>query len=154
MIDKTSPEFRAMCLRFGVDWRIIAAIVTVESSWRPDVCRFEPHFLYMKNVMEMAKAHGQTSATEQALQRMSFGLMQIMGGTARSLGFTGNLTTLFDPITNIEWGVRYFTTLKARYAQIDDQVAAYNAGSAKRDALTSLHVNADYVTKVFHALER
>jgi membrane-bound lytic murein transglycosylase MltF len=155
VIDKTSPDFRSLCARFGVDWRVIAAIATVESTWDPHVVRFEPNYIYVLKVPEFAKLHRQSQATELALQRMSWGLMQIMGGTARHLGFVDNLTKLLDPMTNLEWGVRYFATLKARYPDaVDDQVAAYNAGRAKRDALTGRHINAHYVEKVFHALEQ
>ena len=35
------------------------------------------------------------------------GLMQIKHGTARGLGFRGTVRELFDPATNLEWGMRY-----------------------------------------------
>lgn len=39
--------------------------------------------------------------------RGNLGLMQIKYGTARALGFRGTAQQLFDPATNLEWGMRY-----------------------------------------------
>jgi soluble lytic murein transglycosylase-like protein len=62
----------------GLPPTLVAAIITVESSW----------FTSAKN-------------------GSSVGLMQITPGTARSLGFSGSLQDLFDPETNIRFGTLY-----------------------------------------------
>ncbi len=38
------------------------------------------------------------------------GLMQIKPSTARSMGYTGTDEELYDPDTNIRWGVKYLAT--------------------------------------------
>ena len=44
---------------------------------------------------------------EVQMQCTSWGLMGIRGADARKLGFTGWLTELCDPATNLEWGCRH-----------------------------------------------
>lgn len=43
----------------------------------------------------------------RAVGGRALGLMQIKHATARGLGFTGSREDLFDPETNLEWGMRY-----------------------------------------------
>jgi hypothetical protein len=152
-MDASSKVFRDLCTKNSVDPRLVAAIIETESSWVPWVVRYEPQFLYTVEVDRWAKAHRQSKATEQMLQRTSFGLMQLMGGTARGLGFEGNLTTLLVPELNVEWGCKLMAQLKQRYRDRDDQIAAYNAGAAKRDALTGEYRNQGYVDKVLRAFK-
>lgn len=130
---------------------VIAAIVTVESAWNPWAMRHEPGFSYVKDVDRHAKLSRITKDTERVLQRTSFGLMQLMGGTARHLGFTGPLATLLDPEINAHWGIAYFQRLTRQYDLVSDQIAAYNAGIAKRNS-HGLYVNQSYVEKVSKAI--
>lgn len=58
----------------------------------------------------------------------AMGIMQIMPGTARSLG----LTLPFDPITNMRAGARYLRQQIDRFGRIDLALAAYNAGPERR----------------------
>lgn len=55
-------------------------------------------------------------------------MMQIMPGTARSLG----LTNPFDPIANMNAGARYLREQIIRFGRIDLALAAYNAGPERR----------------------
>ncbi len=151
-MDKASKAFLDLCARFKVDSTVFAAIISVESSWRTYAFRYEPGFYYTENVEKMARAHGITEASERVLQKSSFGLSQIMGGTARSIGYRGTLTALFQPETNLEWGLKYFAFNAKRYTQVTDMIAAYNAGSAKKD-IAGKYFNQDYVDKVLAAME-
>ncbi|MDQ0326647.1 soluble lytic murein transglycosylase-like protein [Rhodopseudomonas julia] len=65
--------------KHGVPVELASAVVMVESRFNP-------------------RATG--SAGE-------IGLMQIKPATARGLGYTGSIQALYDPETNLEWGMRY-----------------------------------------------
>jgi Transglycosylase SLT domain len=72
-------------------------------DWDPFAVRFEPAFesRYIK------PPNPAMPSTEQLCLAMSFGLMQIMGQTARERGFAGKfLTGLCDPETGLEYGCR------------------------------------------------
>jgi soluble lytic murein transglycosylase-like protein len=90
----------------GVPAALAHAVIRVESSCRP-------------------KSRG--SAGE-------IGLMQIKVGTARMLGYSGSASGLFDPETNIKYGIRYLA-MAYRLAGRDTcgTILRYNAGhGAKR----------------------
>lgn len=71
---------------------------------------------------------------EAALHDGSIGLMQILSATARGLGYTGingdpqNQNGLFDPATNIRYGVMFLTDLWQRLGSASDVASAYNGG--------------------------
>lgn len=58
----------------------------------------------------------------------ALGLMQLMPGTARSLGVDA-----LNPVENLEGGVRYLRSLAAKYGDLDRTLAAYNAGPGAVD---------------------
>jgi soluble lytic murein transglycosylase-like protein len=43
----------------------------------------------------------------KARGRGTVGLMQIKPATARGIGYTGSTEQLYDPATNLEWGMKY-----------------------------------------------
>jgi soluble lytic murein transglycosylase-like protein len=150
-MERTDPRLLAQCSRFRVDPELIAAFIQVESSGDQYAFRYEPNFRHVYKVAEFARIHRIPELSEQMGQKTSFGLMQIMGGTARWLGFIMPLPLLFDPSTNLEYGIRYLLTLQRRYDSVEDQIAAYNAGSARKDA-SGLYENQRYVDKVRNVL--
>ncbi len=155
MASSQREDLRAIVRREAEDQRLSApvleAIISVESRWNPWALRIERNFTYVVDVERHAKFSQITVDTERALQRMSFGLMQIMGGTARSIGFIGPLATLLDPEANVHWGARYFQRLTLQHSLVTDQIAAYNAGTVRRD-VGGLYLNQAYVEKVSKAL--
>lgn len=92
--------------RLGVPEALAHAVVQVESNYR-------------------ANARGQAGEV---------GLMQIKPATARGIGFSGNTQALFDPETNIRYGMKYLA--QARQLAGGDlcgTILRYNAGhGAKR----------------------
>lgn len=137
--------------RFEINRFIIQALIIVESSGNPKAARHERQFTYLCDPAAYAKALGITEETERIFQKTSWGLMQVMGGTARDMGFSGALTDLLDPTVGIEWGCRYFLSRCSEYETLLDQIAAYNAGSVRRIADGSYR-NQSYVDKVIEAL--
>jgi len=99
--------------RHGLDGPVVCAVCEEESgrrdggggreTWNPWAMRFEPAFesRYVKPAIPTMPT------TEEMAEAVSFGLMQIMGETAREFGFKGRyLTELCDPATGLEYGCR------------------------------------------------
>lgn len=95
----------------GVRLELAHAVIFVESNYRPDVTG---------------------SAGE-------IGLMQIKLATARDMGFTGTRKQLYDPATNLRFGLKYLAGAKERGGgSLCGTILKYNAGHyAKRSNPTS-----------------
>jgi soluble lytic murein transglycosylase-like protein len=108
----------------GIPLHLASAIVRVESNYRPN-------------------ARG--SAGE-------IGLMQIKPATARMLGYTGSIKGLFDPETNIRFGMKYLGMAhKLGGGDTCGTVLRYNAGHAARRMNP---ISSAYCTKVKQFLAR
>lgn len=94
---------------WNVEAALIKAIIAAESEFNYIAYRFEPH-----------------------IGDASYGLMQLLYGTSKALGFTGPATGLYDPTTNIRLGTRFLADLSRTAAQrqfgIDSAISAYNGG--------------------------
>lgn len=103
-------------------------------------------FTAPKGVMEDAEWWG---------QQASWGLMQVMGAVAREYGLKERfLTILCDPSRGVRYGCLFLKALLARYpGDVEDAVAAYNAGSARR-AVSGKYVNQPYVDSVMSYYRR
>lgn len=96
---------RAAARKHGVPLNIANAVVQVESNYNP-------------------RARG--SAGE-------VGLMQIKPATARGLGYRGSTKALYDPKTNLEWGMRYLAGAHKRASgDVCGTILRYNAGHFAR----------------------
>lgn len=100
---------REASLRFGVPREIILAVIWRESRGKAGSIRREPK-----------------------LGDASYGLMQILCSTARSLGFKGECWKLFDPRVNVHFGTAYLAWLKNHGLPTWPlAVAGYNAGPGR-----------------------
>ena len=73
------------------------------------------------------------------------GLMQLMPRTAAMLG----VTDPYDPVQNIEGGVRYISDLTDKYrGDVEKALAAYNAGPARVDSGNIPDVSKRYVKNI------
>lgn len=95
--------------RYDVPEHWINTVIEHESKGNPKAWRAEP-------------AHGEGVGTR--------GLMQLMPGTARDLGFKGDdFDELYDPETNIDLGTKYISQLRKKFGDSFERIySAYNSG--------------------------
>lgn len=156
--------------QFDVDPNLIAAIIQTESSgvtWRqrfeasyepgdstddPNYFRVLPSQKYLVAPERWAKSCGISTATETMLQYTSHGLMQVMGYTARGMGYEDNLAEMLEPGIGIYWGTLYLSQKLKAYQSTRSAIAAYNAGTARRKKDSLEFVNQPYVDRVLGRL--
>jgi soluble lytic murein transglycosylase-like protein len=130
--------------KYGIDPDLVEAMVMTESSGRPQATRYEPAF-YQRYIvpLDLPEAEGKKRAT-------SWGLLQIMGQSAREDGYKGEIEALLDIHAGLEWGVRHLAKKIKRYGEddINRAVAAYNAGNVRIVPETGKFVNQSYVDRV------
>lgn len=145
------PEFienriKDVALDLCIDDKLLWAIIYCESGFDRWAVRYEVDFQYVIAPQRYAKLSKVTLDTEVMCQKMSWGLGQVMGGSVRDLGYSGHLTELLDPDTNIFWAGTILKKKVMRWPNLKDHISAYNAGGPSK-------VNADYVKRVLKALE-
>lgn len=141
-------EINTAAGKHGLEAQLVAAIVMVESGGRAWATRYEPGFRYLHNPAAWASSLGITHESEVQLQMTSFGLMQVMGGTARDCGFRGYLPEIARAEIGLDLGCKYLKRLAQRYETMEEIVAAYNAGSVRKTP-GGMFENQGYVDKVF-----
>jgi hypothetical protein len=120
----------------------VKAICMVESVCDEYAMRYEPSYEWLVGD-EMV-----LTATERTGQMISWGLMQVMGGVARSYGFKGPFPRLCDPLTGVKFGLMHLKKFYAKYGNWQDAIASYNAGSPRTLQATGKYRNQVYVDKV------
>ena len=91
--------------RAHVEPALVLAVIHMESGGDPDAFRVEP-----------------------AVVDASFGLMQLLLGTARGLGFAQAPKYLFDPPVNVELGTRLLALNTTQHGSPWLALIAYNGG--------------------------
>lgn len=136
--------------RYGIPPAMLCAIIEIESGWDPWAVRHEPGYKYL-----VAYKHALvTDDTERIMQQTSWGLMQLLGATARELGYVEPyLSGLCLPQTNLRWGCTFLAHLYKRHKNWNDAISAYNQGWPRRDPASGLFLNQGYVDKVIGAMQ-
>ena len=125
------PEIQAAAATHRVSPLLVAAVVQQESHGEGRAPRYERGFRWVVKPAEFARDLGMSVETETILQMMSWGPMQIMGGTARDRGFKGFIVDLVQPSVGIHWGTLHLSLLLKQYVDTAKTLAAYNAGSPR-----------------------
>lgn len=96
-----------------------------ESSFRPDAYRAEPQ-----------------------IKDASYGLMQLLHGTAKWQGYNGETDGLFDPMNNIYYGMKYIAYLMGQFpGNQEGFIMAYNEGPGNYRKGRRVQYYYDRVTK-------
>lgn len=129
--------------RHQISPQIIAAVIFEESRGKQWRTRFETHWFRKllatprENLIGYVPPESVCSGnTERAHRATSWGLMQVLGETARERGFKGeSLTLLLDQTINVEIGCGYLAHLIALKGDEEAGVLAYNGGGDDQYAL-------------------
>tara|TARA_R110000787_G_scaffold251841_1_gene357347 strand:+ start:168 stop:686 length:519 start_codon:yes stop_codon:yes gene_type:complete len=131
---------------------LILAIIMTESTGEECAIRYEPDFRWLDEDALDHPPVRSTKPTEREGQSTSWGPMQVMGATARWMGFDGWFPELCGP-SGVEYGVKYLLRQRNRYHNWPEAVAAYNAGSLRFKGDGRIFQNQQYVDKVYKALK-
>lgn len=138
--DPTTHDVDRTSHRFGVISLVCDGATYTPTWWLQPTAEIR-RAAYFENVARIACEHGlptrlldaviaqESGYNSRAISAAgAMGMMQIMPGTARSLG----LARPFDPIANIRAGARYLRQQLDRFGRVDLALAAYNAGPERR----------------------
>ena len=134
--------------------QVVLGIIEVESGGSPYAARLNPTYPF--TMMQAARPAGCSADVERMFQKTAWGLMQLMGATAREMGFEGWLSELTVPETNIRLGVGFLGRKMSQYFErygLPGVLAAYNGG-APRLRPDGRFVNQGCVDRVTEAAKR
>ena len=147
-------DIRAAARENSVPMTLLAGVIQEESRFDPWASRFEEQYMnsgrVRREAIQWSRAHRDvpTALTERADRSRSYGLLQIMGETARTEGYDKRyLTELFLTSDGLRTGAHHLRLLLLRYPHDTlSAISAYNQGSAKKRGGT--FANARYVYRV------
>ena len=131
ILDQAWPAIVSAAGSHRLDPALVGAVVVTESAGEPCAIRYERGYRYLFQPARV-KPKGCSTTTEINAQQCSWGLMQIMGATARELGFRGWLSELCRPEVGLEYGCKYLARQVKRFGSVEAGVAAYNMGSPRK----------------------
>lgn len=122
---------------FGLPAGVLGAVIAQESSGNPYATRYEPGF-FAKYIEFRPRVKlggtwpsGVSEDTERHGRATSWGLMQIIGQTAREMGFEGiYFTELSEPALGVRFGAKLLKRKLEVYGpDLSQAISAYNAGT-------------------------
>lgn len=152
-MNKFGELIRAAAEKNSLNVELFASLIMQESGGKVDAWRYEPNFYrtYLEKLtieeMQGFVPNNILLDDEKRLRSVSWGLTQILGETARELGFEGDLDIdLFDPATNLEYGAKYLAKCFARHPDEREALLAYNGGSDDTypDRVLARKMNGEY----------
>lgn len=114
-------DFLAVSLENGIPVSTLKGFAGMESAFNPQAYR-----------------------EEKGIGDASYGLMQILNGTAKSVGFTGQPADLFNPRTNLKYSAKFLSGLLKKYPDLSQAVASYNMGRPRKASETTDVIKAIY----------
>jgi soluble lytic murein transglycosylase-like protein len=147
-------EIESAATQYALPPALIAAVIQEESRFEMWATRVEPRYLRNAKVRREAarwtSSHRSppTTTTELHDRSRSYGLMQVMGETAREQGFSAPyLAELYLPKNATLHGAILLRHLLDRYHKDTlAAISAYNQGSARKQS--GVFANARYVYRV------
>ena len=107
-----------------------------------------PTALLLGHIKQESNFKPDARLDEPALKDASWGMVQLLLGTAKGLDPDATVEKLLDPVYNIDLAAKLISKNLVRYnGNIQDAIAAYNAGSARKDA-QGIYVNSKGVQNV------
>lgn len=137
----------AKAVKYNVPARIIYGICMQESNCNQFAARFEPAWKYLVDPKKV-KPKGCSTATEENLQKFSYGIMQVMGSVLREIGYSGWLPEIYsDAELQIEFGTLHLAKGIKRWGSLERGISAYNCGTPDRNKDGQVD-NPEYVSGV------
>lgn len=128
----------------GLSPKIFCGLVERETQWNAWKIRYEPGF-YEEYVQKMVNAGAIHDETEAHGRAISWGLGQVMGETAREMGFTGDFAQLCEPETGLEYTARILRhDIDRASANVTAALQRYNGGKNPNYAAEVLQLSQKY----------
>jgi soluble lytic murein transglycosylase-like protein len=133
-MENIKKAIKAKAEKHGLDPAIVYGVCMQESTLNPYAVRFEPKYRWLVYNTANLKPRECSIETEYALQKTSFGLMQVMGAVIREQGVSGWLTQAVGNVDmQLEYGCRHLKKKIQRYGLMEG-ILSYNSGSPRKDA--------------------
>lgn len=149
-------EFSHALNKYYVDPALFAALVIQESGGNPDAYRHEPAY-QAKYVTGQARWNRARAVgwTDEALAT-SWGLTQVLGATAWSMGWHYPPEKILDPASNLALGAKYLRMKLDQYdGNVLEALLAYNGGGGAVNAYRRGEpYNLDYALNVMALRDR
>jgi soluble lytic murein transglycosylase-like protein len=112
----------------GLDSAVVCAVVEQESGWNPWAIRYEP--LFFAKYVAPLYTNNKVGATEAYARGFSWGLMQVMGQTAREAGLSSpHLSSMCDPAVGLAVGCKVLRKkLETAGGELRKGLLAWNGG--------------------------